>query len=178
MALRQSAAMLDPVPTKAPAEVWGDVGRAVSVPINGAISLLDTFGRGRDAAFRAVQEVNGPLIDLVEGREEDGGPKRQRNYNYGAALGHLASIPSNMVAPLTGARVVGGYGEPDDWRQYATPGNAMFWDIATDPGNFLPLPLGAARKGLTAAKTAGRYGSSLLDDAGGAAIRSLLEAGR
>jgi len=178
MDLLQSEGMLTPVPQRRPGEVWGDVGRAVAAPVNATLSLLDTFGRGRDAAFRAAQEVSGPLVDLVEGAQEDGGPQRERKYNYSGALGHLASIPSNMVAPLTGAKVVGGYKEPDDWRQYATPGNALFLDMATDPGNYLPLPIGMARKGVTAAKAAGRYGSSLFDDAGGMAIRSLLEAGR
>jgi len=173
MGLYQSADMLSPVPSRTQGEFWGDAGRAAAVPLNATIAALDTFGRGRDAAVRAMQEVSGPLVDLVEGRVEDGGPQSERKMNPLAALGHLASIPSNMAAPLTGAKVVGGYGEPDDWRQYATPGNAMFLDIITDPGNFLTLPSGGAM--LKGARSAGRAVRPL-GDTGGPAIRSLLEA--
>jgi hypothetical protein len=175
--------MLSPIPTHRPGEVWDDMGMAAYNTADVALKALDSFGRGRDAVVRAAQEVSGPLIGMVEG--QNGLVPREGKWNPVAALGHLASIPSNMAAPLTGARVVGGYGEPDDWRQYATPGNAMFWDMTTDPGNWLPLPtIGAARNALKAAGPAMktmRYGGGIptsLVDSQGNLIRQLMSTPR
>jgi hypothetical protein len=183
MAFLQANNMLSPVPTHRPGEVWDDMGKAAYNTADVALKALDSFGRGRDAVVRAAQEVSGPLIGVVEG--QDGIVPREGKWNPGAALEHLASIPSNMAAPLTGARVVGGYGEPDDWRQYATPGNAMFWDMTTDPGNWLPLPtIGAARNALKAAGPAMktmRYGGGIptsLVDSQGQLIRQLMSTPR
>jgi hypothetical protein len=181
MAFLQSQGMLAPIPTHRPGEVWGDMGKAAYNTADVALKALDSLGRGRDAAFRAVQEVSGPLVNIVEG--QNGLVPREGNWNPSAALGHLASIPSNMVAPLTGARVVGGYGESDDWRQYATPGNAMMIDIATDLGNWLPLPtIGAAKNALKAAGPATlRYGGGIptsLVDRNGQVIRQLMSTPR
>jgi hypothetical protein len=146
---------------------------------NGAMYALDSLGRARDATFRAAQEVNSPLINLIEG--QGGTVRKQGNWNPGAALGHLASIPSNIVAPLTGERVVGGYGESDDWRQYASPGNAMAIEMVTDPGNWLPLPsVGAAKntlKSMAGAADALRYGKGIqILDTHGNAVRQLMGA--
>ena len=183
MAFLEANGMLSPVPTHRPGEVWGDMGKAAYNTADVALKALDTLGRGRDAVVRAAQEVSGPLIGMVEG--QNGLVPREGKWHPSAALGHLASIPSNMAAPLTGARVVGGYGEPDDWRQYATPGNAMFWDAATDPGNWLSLPtVGAARNALKAAGPAMktmRYGGGIptsLVDSQGQLIRQLMSTPR
>jgi hypothetical protein len=90
-----------------------------------------------------------------------------------------------MAAPLTGAKVVGGMGEPDDWRQYATPGNARMIEMATDPGSWLPIPsVGAAKNALKAAGPAARairYGSGIptsLIDNNGQIIRQLMSTPR
>jgi hypothetical protein len=90
-----------------------------------------------------------------------------------------------MAAPLTGSRVSGGMGEPDDWRQYATPGNARMIEMATDPGNWLPLPsMGAAKNALKAAGPAAkalRYGGGIptsLVDPRGQIIRQLMSTPR
>jgi hypothetical protein len=183
MAFLQANNMLAPVPTHRPGEVWGDMGKAAYNTADVALKALDTLGRGRDAVVRAAQEVSGPLINAVEGQGDL--VRREGKWDPSAALQHLASIPSNMAAPLTGERVVGGYGEPDDWRQYATPGNAMFWDMATDPGNWLPLPsIGAAKNALKASGPAMktmRYGggiSTSLVDPRGQIIRQLMSTPR
>ena len=176
MAYYKSQDMLTPIPTHHSGEVWSDWGGKAMSAANAAMLALDSLGRGRDAAFRAVQEVNRPIIGIVEG--QDGTIRKEGNWNPGAALGHLASIPSNIVAPLTGARVVGGYGEPDDWRQYASPGNAMAIEMVTDPGNWLPLPsVGSAKNGLKALGGAMRANKGIqLIDAHGNAIRQLMGA--
>ena len=183
MAFLQANNMLAPVPTHRPGEVWGDMGKAAYNTADVAVKALDTLGRGRDAAFRAAQEVSGPLIGMVEG--QNGITPREGKWDPSAALQHLASIPSNMAAPLTGERVVGGYGEPDDWRQYATPGNALMIEMATDPGNWLPLPsAGAAKNALKAvgpAAKALRYGGGIptsLIDSNGQIIRQLMSTPR
>ena len=182
MAFLQSQGMLAPVPTSRPGEVWDDVGAAAYGVANNAMLALDTLGRGRDAAFRALQEVNRPIINIVEGQNDT--VPREGTWNPGAALAHLASIPSNMVAPLTGAKVVGGYGEPDDWRQYATPGNAMAIEMLTDPGNWVTLPSATAfakRAGLAGrAANVGRKASGRIHslDEAADAIRSLIAAPR
>lgn len=183
MAFLQANGMLSPVPTHRPGEVWGDMGKAAYNTADVALKALDTLGRGRDAVVRAAQEVSGPLIGMVEG--QNGLVPREGKWNPSAALGHLASIPSNMAAPLTGDRVVGGYGEQDDWRQYATPNNAMFWDVATDPGSWLPLPsIGAAKNALKAAGPAMktmRYGGGIptsLVDSQGQLVRQLMSTPR
>jgi hypothetical protein len=176
MAYYKSQDMLAPIPTHHSGEVWDDWGARAMSAANTAMLALDSLGRGRDAAFRAVQEVNRPIINLVEGR--DGTVRKEGNWNPGAALWHLASIPSNIVAPLTGERVVGGYGEPDDWRQYASPGNAMVIDMATDPGNWIPLPsVGAAKNGLKALGGGLRASKAIqLIDTHGNAVRQLMGA--
>jgi hypothetical protein len=195
MAFLQANNMLAPVPTHRPGEVWGDMGKAAYSTADVALKALDTLGRGRDAAIRAAQEVSGPLVRMVEGHKGQEGivPRdsqhgivpREDRWDPSAALQHLASIPINMAAPLTGERVVGGYGEPDDWRQYATPGNAMFLDMATDPGNWLPLPsVGAAKNAVKAAgpaMKAMRYGGGIptsLIDSNGQIIRQLMSTPR
>jgi hypothetical protein len=179
MAFLESQSALGPIPTHHPGEVWSDAGNAARYAGGAVLNAFDTLGRGRDAAFRAAQEVNRPLIGLVEGR--NGTVRSEGNWNPMAALGHLASIPSNMAAPLTGSRVVGGYQEPDDWRQYATPGNAMAIEMVTDPGNWLPLPsVNAVKSGLRSASGAAnalRYGRGIkvLDNHGNA-VRQLVGA--
>jgi len=183
MAFLQANNMLSPVPTYRPGEVWGDMGQAAYSTADVALKALDTFGRGRDAVFRAAQEVSSPLVRIVEG--QDGIVPREGKWDPSAALQHLASIPSNMAAPLTGSRVAGGRGEPDDWRQYATPGNAMMIEMATDPGQWLTLhTVGAAKNALKAAgpaMKAMRYGGGIptsLVDSNGQLIRQLMSTPR
>jgi len=183
MAFLQANNMLTPVPTHRPGEVWGDMGQAAYNTADVALKALDTLGRGRDAAIRAAQELSSPLVRIVEG--QDGIVPREGKWDPSAALQHLASIPSNMAAPLTGERVVGGYGEPDDWRQYATPGNAMLIGMATDPSQWLTLPaVGAAKNALKAAGPAAkalRYGGGIptsLVDSNGQLIRQLMSTPR
>ena len=93
-------------------------------------------------------------------------------------------------SPLLPSEAAGGYGQPDDWRQYVSPGNAMVIDVATDPMSYGTMGIKPAAKvlgrvgvralrGLGPAIDAARYGRgapAFLEDAAGHTIRRLRNA--
>ena len=126
--------------------------------------LLDSTGRSRDTAIRSAQE-------LAKG-------------NYAAS----ADLASRVLpAAMDPEQAAGGYGQPDDWRSYASPGMSLILDLATDPMNYVgagALRGGASRvaRGVQRAANAvdtmryGRGVPAFLEDANGTVIRRLRNA--
>ncbi|NCA16956.1 MAG: hypothetical protein EBS90_07905 [Betaproteobacteria bacterium] len=143
--------------------VFTDYGEGEGGTINNSLgNALDAGGRMRDTAIRSVQE-------LAEG-------------NLSGAADFAKRIIPSSYDP---SQVAGGYGQPDDWRQYAGPIQGMVLDLATDPLNYVGA--GVLRGGASrAARAAGsmadaaRYGRTgipvHLIDEGGNIIRRLRNA--